>query len=88
VATEGDEWLSREMGGKVGRAPACYGSSLGSNLDISQKYKMGDMSKGVANTLKHAKKYTKKYPPVSITSAVKLDSTTTTVPETYSSNEF
>jgi hypothetical protein len=32
-------------------APACYGSSLGSNPDISQKYKMGDISKGVANTL-------------------------------------
>jgi hypothetical protein len=27
---------------KVGSAPACYGSSLGSNPDISQKYKMGD----------------------------------------------
>jgi hypothetical protein len=25
-----------------------YGSSLGSNPDISQKYKMGDISKGVA----------------------------------------
>ncbi len=32
-------------------APACYGSSLGSNPHISQKYKMGDISKGVANTL-------------------------------------
>jgi hypothetical protein len=31
-------------------APACYGSSLGSNPDISQKYKMCDISKGVANT--------------------------------------
>jgi hypothetical protein len=30
----------REMGGLVG-----------SNPDISQKYKMGDVSKGVANTL-------------------------------------
>jgi hypothetical protein len=27
------------MGGLVGSAPACYGSSLGSNTDISQKYK-------------------------------------------------
>jgi hypothetical protein len=27
-----------------------YGSSLGSNPDISQKYKMGDISNGVANT--------------------------------------
>jgi hypothetical protein len=26
-------------------------SSLGSNPDISQKYAMGDISKGVANTL-------------------------------------
>jgi hypothetical protein len=33
------------MGGLVGSAPICYGSSLGSNLDISQKYKMGDMTK-------------------------------------------
>ena len=32
-------------------APACYSDSLGSNPDISQKYKMGDISKGVANTL-------------------------------------
>jgi hypothetical protein len=28
-----------------------YGSFLGSNPDISLKYKMGDISKGVANTL-------------------------------------
>jgi hypothetical protein len=35
----------------VGCAPACYGSSLGSNQDISQNYKMGDISKGVANTI-------------------------------------
>jgi hypothetical protein len=34
-----------EMGGQVGRAPACYGSSLGSNPDISQKYKTGEVSK-------------------------------------------
>jgi hypothetical protein len=27
----------REMGGKVGSAPDCYGSSLDSNPDISQK---------------------------------------------------
>jgi hypothetical protein len=32
----------------------------GSNPDISQKFKMGDISKGVANTLQLAKKYTKK----------------------------
>jgi hypothetical protein len=46
----GDGWLSfKEMGG--GSAPAFYGSSLDSNPDISQKYKMGDINKGVANTL-------------------------------------
>jgi hypothetical protein len=37
------------MGGLVGSAPVCYGSSLGSNPDISQKYKMGEISKGMAN---------------------------------------
>jgi hypothetical protein len=41
----------REMGSEVGSAPACYGSSMGSNPDITQKYKMGDISNGVANTL-------------------------------------
>ncbi len=44
----------REMGGYVGSEPAYYGSSLGSNPDISQnmkKYKMGDISKGVANSI-------------------------------------
>ncbi len=40
--------------------PACYGNSLGSNPDISQKYKMGDISKEVANTLYPAKKIYKK----------------------------
>jgi hypothetical protein len=54
--TKGDEWLRREMGGS---APACYGSALGSNPDISQKYKMGDKSKGVANTLTSQKIYKK-----------------------------
>jgi len=39
------------MGGQVVSAPACYGSSLGSNPGISQNYKMGDISKGVAKTL-------------------------------------
>jgi Ni,Fe-hydrogenase I large subunit len=29
------------MGGQVGSTPACYGRSLGSNPNISQKYKMG-----------------------------------------------
>jgi len=45
---------------KLVAQPACYISSLGSNPDISQKYKMGDMSKGVANTLMPAKKMYKK----------------------------
>ncbi len=36
----------RDMGGSVGSARVCYGSSLGSIPD-----KMGDISKGVANTL-------------------------------------
>jgi hypothetical protein len=37
---------------------ACYGSSLGSNPDISQKYLRNDIiSKGGANTLKPAKKF-------------------------------
>jgi hypothetical protein len=31
--------------------PACNRSSPGSNPDISQKYKIGVISKGVANTL-------------------------------------
>jgi hypothetical protein len=52
-ASEGDGWL-------CGSAPSCYGISLGSNPDISQKYTMGDISKGVANTLKPAKKINKK----------------------------
>ncbi len=59
MAKEGDKWLSkgdewlhwREMGGQVVSAPACYGSSLGSNPDISQKYKVAEGSSGVANTL-------------------------------------
>ncbi len=37
-----------------------YGSAMGSNPDSSQKYKMGDRSKGVAKTLQPAKKYTEK----------------------------
>jgi hypothetical protein len=32
-------------------APAFYSSSLGSNLDISQKYKMGHIGKGVTSPL-------------------------------------
>jgi hypothetical protein len=41
----------RRKTGQVGSAPACYGSFLGSNPDISQKYKMGDISKIGGNTL-------------------------------------
>jgi hypothetical protein len=40
------------MDGSVGSSPACYGSS---NPDISQKYKMGDMSIGVPSTLARQK---------------------------------
>jgi hypothetical protein len=43
--------LVAKLGRRVAKlvsAPAYYGSSLGSNPDISQKYKMGDISKGVA----------------------------------------
>jgi hypothetical protein len=40
-----------EMGGQVGGAPACHDSSVDSNADISQKYKIGDISYGVAHTL-------------------------------------
>jgi hypothetical protein len=52
VKNQVDGWLSCS-------APACYGSSLGSNSnsDISQTYKMADISKRVANTLK---KFTEK----------------------------
>jgi hypothetical protein len=42
--------------------PACYASSLGSNPTISQKYRIGDISKRMANTLWPAKKYTQKLP--------------------------
>ncbi len=38
---EGERWVH----GLVG---ACYGSFLGSNPDVSQKYIMGDISKVVA----------------------------------------
>ncbi len=63
----------REMGGKgrwvakriwvaklVSRLLATAGSSLGSNQDILKKYKMGDISKGVAKTLSPARKLFKK----------------------------
>ncbi len=50
MAKQGDGWLKREMGGYVGSSLACHGSSLGSNPNNSQIYKLGDISKGVANT--------------------------------------
>jgi hypothetical protein len=44
--TKSGRWVAKLL-----PQPACYGSSsLGSNQDISQKYKMGDISKGVADT--------------------------------------
>ncbi len=44
----------------VARLLATAALCMGSNLDNSQKDKMGDISKGVvANTLKPAKQYTK-----------------------------
>jgi hypothetical protein len=44
--------LDREMGGQVGSAPVLSTAALlGSNPDISQKYKMGHINKGMANTL-------------------------------------
>jgi hypothetical protein len=44
------------MGGLIDSALACSGSSLGSNPDISQKYRNSDIRKGVAKTLQTAKK--------------------------------
>ncbi len=45
----------------VARLLATGGSSLGSNPDISQKYEMGDISKGVASPAHYSpsKKYAK-----------------------------
>ncbi len=48
-----------ELVAKLG-VPACYGSSLSLNPGISQKYKIGDISKRVSKTLKPAKKVSKK----------------------------
>jgi hypothetical protein len=45
---KGDGWL-----GYVGNAPVYYGSCMGSNPDNSQKYKMGDISKGLASPPKN-----------------------------------
>ncbi len=46
--------VSKEVGGwggNVDSEPTCYRSSLGSKPDIPKKTQMGDISKGVANTL-------------------------------------
>ncbi len=43
MANQGDGWLSWYRA-------CCYDSSLGSNPDISKKYKMGEISKEVVNT--------------------------------------
>ncbi len=46
-------WVDKLVGDALvaeGSTPACYDSSLGSNPNISQEYKMGDQGKGVANT--------------------------------------
>jgi hypothetical protein len=48
------------MSGSEGSMPAFSGSSLGSNPDINQKYKIGDISKGIASTLQLTKKIYKK----------------------------
>jgi hypothetical protein len=47
----GGYWLSKKTGGYFVSMPACCGISPGSNPDISQKYKMGDISKEVASTI-------------------------------------
>jgi hypothetical protein len=52
----GDGWLSQ----RDGRLLATAALWLGSNPDISQKHKMGGISKEVANTLEPAQKIYKK----------------------------
>ncbi len=44
----------------MGSAPACYGSSLGSNPDISLKYEMGNKAKEWPTHSSPPRKYTKK----------------------------
>ncbi len=53
-----DREVSRNKDSDAGSdcVPTCYGSILGSNPNIPQKYKMGDISKEVANTFYPAKK--------------------------------
>ncbi len=53
-------WVTKMLGrwvAKLGRAPACYDSSLGSNPEVSQKYEMADIRSG-QDTLAR-KKHTK-----------------------------
>jgi hypothetical protein len=45
-----DGWLSYGDGWLSWLRACLHGSSLGSNPDISLKYKMGDINNGVANT--------------------------------------
>jgi len=47
----GDGWLGRWVAKLVALLLVCYGSFLGSNPDIYQKVKMGNINNGVANTL-------------------------------------
>jgi hypothetical protein len=49
-------WSNESTEARTTKVP---NTGMGSNPDISQKYKMGDISKGVANTLLPARKYTK-----------------------------
>jgi hypothetical protein len=60
---DGDKLWAGKWVAKFGSAPAYYGSSLGSNPDDSQKYKMGDIGKkGGQPALPRPKKYLKKGP--------------------------
>jgi hypothetical protein len=45
------KWVAKFRELVAGLLANCYGSFMGSNPDISKKYKMGELSKGVANTL-------------------------------------
>ncbi len=58
---EGVAKIGRWMAKLVACVPACYGSSLGSNQDISQKYKMGDINKRKAKAVLPAKNVNKTF---------------------------
>ncbi len=55
---------------QVDIAPACNGSSLGSNPDITLKYKMGDISKRVAIALLAAKRNIQKKPAIKVPKSI------------------